>query len=55
MLGDKIQTIKKLSADIPLLYVEDNIGLCNNMQKLLERVSDNVIMQMMVKRDIEDF
>ena len=43
MLGDKIQTIKKLSADIPLLYVEDNIGLCNNMQKLLERVSDNVI------------
>nr|MDA3908470.1 response regulator [Sulfurimonas sp.] len=43
MIGDKIKTIKKLSKDINLLYVEDNIGLCANMQKLLERVSDNVI------------
>ncbi|PHQ65197.1 MAG: response regulator receiver protein [Sulfurimonas sp.] len=43
MLADKVQTIKKLSTDITLLYVEDNIGLCNNMQKLLERVSDNII------------
>ncbi|EDZ61413.1 signal transduction response regulator receiver (CheY-like) [Sulfurimonas gotlandica GD1] len=43
MVSDKIRTIKKLSTDIPLLYVEDNIGLCNNMKKLLERVNDNVI------------
>ena len=43
MISDKIETIKKLSVDILLLYVEDNIGLCENMQKLLNRISDNVL------------
>lgn len=44
VISDKIKTIKKLSTDIQLLYVEDNLGLCENMQKLLDRITDNVIM-----------
>ncbi|WP_373001366.1 response regulator transcription factor [Sulfurimonas sp.] len=43
MVGDRIKTIEKLLADIKLLYVEDNLGLCDNIQKLFERVSDNFI------------
>ena len=39
----KIEEIKKLSKNIQVLYVEDNIDLCKNMQQLLSRVFDNII------------
>ena len=42
-MKDKIEVIKKLSKNINLLYVEDNIGLCKNMKKLLERMFDNIL------------
>lgn len=42
-MNDKIETIKKLSKNIKLLYVEDNIGLCDNMKKLLEKMVDDVV------------
>lgn len=37
-MNEKIQKIKELSDDIGVLYVEDNIGLSNNMQTLLSRM-----------------
>lgn len=42
-MNDKIETIKKLSKNIQLLYVEDNIGLCKNMTGLLEKIFDIII------------
>ena len=42
-MKDKIETIKKLSKDIKLLYVEDNTGLRDNMEKLLAKMFNNVI------------
>ncbi|MDD5372631.1 MAG: response regulator [Sulfurimonas sp.] len=41
-MNEKIETIKKLSKDIGILYVEDNQGLSKNMQTLLSRIFDNV-------------
>lgn len=42
-MKNKIETIKKFSKDIKLLYVEDNIGLCKNMQILLDKIFDNIV------------
>ncbi len=41
-MNEKIETIKKLSKDIGILYVEDNHGLSKNMQALLSRIFDSV-------------
>ena len=40
----ELQEIKKLTNNIRLLYVEDNEGLRHNMEKLLSRVFDNIIL-----------
>ncbi|MBU1658731.1 response regulator [bacterium] len=49
-MKNQIEIIKKLSADMSMLYVEDNLGLRENMHKLLGRVISNVI----VAKDGED-
>ena len=42
-MKNQMQTIKELAGNIKLLYVEDNIGLCNNMKELLSRIFENII------------
>jgi YesN/AraC family two-component response regulator len=42
-MNDKIEEIKNFSEGINLLYVEDNVGLAENMEKLLRRMFDNII------------
>lgn len=42
-MNQKIEKIKSLSANMNILYVEDNLALCNNMSSLLSRVSDNIV------------
>ncbi|WP_304545872.1 response regulator transcription factor [Sulfurimonas microaerophilic] len=43
-MKEELLAIKKLAGDISLLYVEDNAGLRHNMEKLLGRVFDNIIL-----------
>lgn len=42
-MKEKIKLIKKLSKKINLLYVEDNLGLAENMKTLLSKIFDNII------------
>ena len=42
-MNDELKTIKKLSGNINILYVEDNIGLCENMSTLLGKMFDSVL------------
>lgn len=42
-MKEKIDTIKELSGNLSLLYVEDNDGLRANMLKLLGKIFDNVL------------
>lgn len=43
LLQEKIKLIKKLSKTINLLYVEDNTALSKNMEILLSKIVDNVV------------
>lgn len=56
-MNKKIAVIKKLSKNIELLYVEDNIKLCNNVQQLLIRMfkKDNIIIAHDGKEGYQNF
>lgn len=43
-MKEELQVIKDMAKDIALLYVEDNVGLRTNMEKLLSKIFDNIIL-----------